>query len=676
MRGERSGPFVLALALLLLAIAPLALALPPSTPRLVIVSIVALPSVFAVGAAGVRRYRRRRAKVAPSPQPSPRAPRAASSDAGRADRAETAPTLSIVMPVHNVAPHLEASLISVLYQDFQDFELIVVDDASTDRSRSILDMFAAADSRLRVIQLTHNTPGGAGIPSNAGIRAARGRYLGFIDSDDILLRDAFSQMIALAEKENAELVIGGFTTFTESEHEVSAAYDLARGAAIPRDTVTSVDRHPELLALSAVPWRKLYRMVFVREFGIAYPEGDFFFEDNALHWAVLAAADRVVLTDTIVCSHRMGRQGQTMATQDYTKSAHLQHLSSALRTIRSTGGERRAVLLNAFVDRVEASRRLIREQSHPGAQALIAKRLADLLDSAVASGASLPRRRLHAFHDYRASYPTPDLTVVVSTLNCAKKIRRTLDSVLASRRRIDILCVDEGSTDATIAVLREYESAHDNLHVFESSRPGGGRARNSAIPLITGRFALFIDPGDTIDSVALDTLLSAVDSQNADLIFFTYSASGGEGSVLRRLRNRDEGLWDDLRNAETPEMRREIAVRMAPDPWNRVIRTSLLHEGEVFFGTLPGVDDLQFHWQSTHMATRIDFSPTELITRSRFAHKRHAAAIERGVPKLAADPRSAVADLVVERDRRESVERLWSRWLTPRADPHATPDRR
>src|SRR5699024_7506178 len=118
--------------------------------------------------------------------------------------ADHVPTLSVVMPVFNVAPYLDAAIQSVLMQDYQDFELIIVDDASSDNGRKVIDMHAALDPRIRVIGLDHNTLGGAGIPSNLGIRAARGKYIGFVDSDDWVTKTGFTRMVQLAEEQDAE----------------------------------------------------------------------------------------------------------------------------------------------------------------------------------------------------------------------------------------------------------------------------------------------------------------------------------------------------------------------------------------------------------------------------------------------------------------------------------------
>lgn len=520
-----------------------------------------------------------------------------------------APTLSIVMPVHNVAPYLESALLSVLYQEFQDFELIIVDDASTDSSRTIIDMYADLDERIRVLVLEHNSLGGAGIPSNLGVRAARGTYLGFVDSDDVVMRGAFAKLVATAEREDAEVVIGGFATFTDDERVVSPAYDIPRSAGIPRDRLISATSHPLLLELSPVPWRKLYRMSFIEKFGIEYPEGDYFFEDNPLHWAVLSLADRVVLTDDVVSHHRMGREGQTMGSMDHRKGALAHHLTTALQVVMATPAPRRDALLSAFVDRLYGSRWVIRQQSHPGAQAMLAKRFGVLFERAVAAGARVPAAMRQTVDSYRGSYPALDLTVVVTAFNCASKVRRTLDSLLAARRiECDILVVDDGSTDNTLSVLRDYESAHANVHVFSQPHRGTGRAHNSVIPLITGRYALFLDAGDRVVADALSWSVEQAGRAEIDLLFF------GNGAVS-----------DASLAGEKVELIAQVeGARQGTVAWNRLVRTTHLQDENIFFGGSQPYEGLLFHWHTVASSARIGRVTPSVVERTKFTRKRSA----------------------------------------------------
>ena len=151
---------------------------------------------------------------------------------------EKDPMLSIIMPVYNAATTLETSLESVFSQSLHDFELVCVDDGSTDESPKLLRAAAERDGRVRV--LTQNNAG-AGAARNAGMATSRGRYICFLDSDD-LYPDAktLADLVAGAEKYAAQICGGSFSSFrgerpTTVKHEFAPSlwgYVFERGRTI------------------------------------------------------------------------------------------------------------------------------------------------------------------------------------------------------------------------------------------------------------------------------------------------------------------------------------------------------------------------------------------------------------------------------------------------------------
>ncbi|MCL1792225.1 MAG: glycosyltransferase [Peptococcaceae bacterium] len=113
-------------------------------------------------------------------------------------------TLSIILPAHNAALYLHRSVRSVLSQSFQDWELIIVDDGSTDATPEIAEMFTRGERRVRVV---HQPNRGVSAARNAGMRIATGRYIAFLDADDSLEPEAYSDMLAAMEKHKADCCV-------------------------------------------------------------------------------------------------------------------------------------------------------------------------------------------------------------------------------------------------------------------------------------------------------------------------------------------------------------------------------------------------------------------------------------------------------------------------------------
>ena len=104
--------------------------------------------------------------------------------------------VSIVVPVYNAERYLCTSIHALQKQDYSNIEIILVDDGSKDASPSICDSFEKEDKRIRAI---HKTNGGVSSARNAGIEAATGKYIMFVDSDDLCESNIVSRMVFLAE---------------------------------------------------------------------------------------------------------------------------------------------------------------------------------------------------------------------------------------------------------------------------------------------------------------------------------------------------------------------------------------------------------------------------------------------------------------------------------------------
>ena len=115
-------------------------------------------------------------------------------------------TVSIIVPVYNVEKYLGRCVESLQNQTIQDIEIILVDDSSLDQSPSICDEFAKNDPRIKVI---HKPNEGAGMARNAGLKLATGKYIGFVDSDDLAEPEMFETLVSAAEQYQAELVMSG-----------------------------------------------------------------------------------------------------------------------------------------------------------------------------------------------------------------------------------------------------------------------------------------------------------------------------------------------------------------------------------------------------------------------------------------------------------------------------------
>ncbi len=143
------------------------------------------------------------------------------------------PLISVIVPIYNREAFLPKCIESIIHQSYQNIEIILVDDGSTDKSLELCNQFAAKDSRISVIHLENS---GVSNARNQGLSSAHGEYIQFVDSDDFIDSQMLSEYVKrLNETPNLDLIICGFNNFSEtgkleycevSEKEISSFDDF------------------------------------------------------------------------------------------------------------------------------------------------------------------------------------------------------------------------------------------------------------------------------------------------------------------------------------------------------------------------------------------------------------------------------------------------------------------
>ena len=177
--------------------------------------------------------------------------------------------VSVITPVYKVEKYLGKCIDSILNQSFKDFELIIVDDGSPDSCGKIADEYEKIDSRVKVI---HKENGGAPSARNAGVEIAKGEYFYFPDSDDWLDPEYLQELVVLAEKTHAELVISGFTMEyyeqgKNQRYQVSVNEKLLNN---PEEVRYGLHEYFDNMMM-AVPWNKLYSASYIRDKDLRFP---------------------------------------------------------------------------------------------------------------------------------------------------------------------------------------------------------------------------------------------------------------------------------------------------------------------------------------------------------------------------------------------------------------------
>jgi glycosyltransferase involved in cell wall biosynthesis len=125
--------------------------------------------------------------------------------------------ISVIIPAYNIAPYLEDCLTGVLEQSFKDYEVIIVNDGSTDDSAEVAQALISGDDRFRIINIPH---GGLSAARNTGIANAHGKYIYFLDGDDSIRKDTLQLLYSNAEANDLDVILFSACTFTDSINEL------------------------------------------------------------------------------------------------------------------------------------------------------------------------------------------------------------------------------------------------------------------------------------------------------------------------------------------------------------------------------------------------------------------------------------------------------------------------
>ena len=229
------------------------------------------------------------------------------------------PAVTVIVPIFNQERYLSKCLDSLLAQTLTDIEIIGVDDGSTDRSGEILDLYAASHERVRAL---HRENGGLGPARNMGLDVARGRYVGFVDSDDWVHENMYERLYELAESSSADIAVGGHEEWTDGKIAATLIHPLAGNVLVGQAKVESCreqfyGRAPhdnETIPYPVSVWSQLYRKDTIESIKARFHE--ILSEDVFFNLDVYKAANKVVFSGD--CGYCYRKDMQESITRTFT----------------------------------------------------------------------------------------------------------------------------------------------------------------------------------------------------------------------------------------------------------------------------------------------------------------------------------------------------------------------
>lgn len=208
--------------------------------------------------------------------------------------------ISVIVTIYNAEQYLNKCLDSIADQSYQDIEIILVNDGSSDRSEEICNRYIASDQRFRLVNKQN---GGVSSARNEGIEKATGDYLAFVDSDDCPSLNMLEILCESMVRENSDLVIGSFL----NDYGMKRKPDKKRkpyGAFHPRDYFLQLISDPFTFYYGVV-WNKLFRRSIIEQYSIRFNESISYMEDWSFLMKYLKYVKKIVKSpEQIYCYNR------------------------------------------------------------------------------------------------------------------------------------------------------------------------------------------------------------------------------------------------------------------------------------------------------------------------------------------------------------------------------------
>ena len=210
--------------------------------------------------------------------------------------------VTIALSVYNVAEYVRASLDSIRAQTFKDFELLCIDDASTDSTWAILEEYAAKDNRIRLFRQEKNQ--GLSVSRNLAIKEAKGEYLLMLDGDDLFAPNMVEKAYTTAKEKDADMVMWDYVSFYDKK-------DISAKSAKPSALLNiNVQDKLSLLRRPAFSPSRMTRLSVLRDLQIHFPEG-LTKQDIPVHWKLVTSIDKIALIPEYFLYYRQSPSNTT-----------------------------------------------------------------------------------------------------------------------------------------------------------------------------------------------------------------------------------------------------------------------------------------------------------------------------------------------------------------------------
>lgn len=519
------------------------------------------------------------------------------------------PLFSVIIPVYNAKPFLRECLNSVLRQSCKSFEIVCIDDGSTDGSSAILDEFQEGHDRIRVV---HRGNRGVSSARNKGLEIARGRYVLFLDADDYIADGSLKRIAKSIKAHDPDIVVYGGVSVPPSFWDD----DLnTRNVVYQNDSFRALLKERGSRPLIA---GKCYRLDLLRSHRVTFDCSLDLGEDQAFQFDSFPYAEKIVFIDAKCYFYRQ-HQGSSMCREGADPTAKLlKHVKLAdviLRRQKKAGffAQHELDLAEWLLDFLWWD-----TLSLPNSLGrVVSLRFAELWDTYFPSLRLDSQResKLRALKSMDCA-EAPIVSIVVPVYNAARYLRDSFESLCRQTMKdFELIYVDDGSTDESCGILNQFEKLDTRVRVLHQDHLGAGSARNKGADAAIGEYLIFLDADDLFDFDMLETMLLNVQQYDSDICVCRVRGLDSEtGTLVPQPWTCDTSFSAFVQPFSVKTESRMIYCFTTPAPWNKLFKKSFVEGNNLRFQDLPNSNDAYFTILALSLAERVSTVDKELMS--------------------------------------------------------------
>lgn len=437
--------------------------------------------------------------------------------------------VSIIIPVYNVEPYLRQCLDGVLGQTFSNFEVLLVNDGSTDNSGFICQEYARLDSRFKYFEKEN---GGVSDARNYGLDLAQGDYITFLDADDFLFEDHLEKLYIATTLSDADIMIGGYSRFDGSDFYFYKDH-FKRDSLISFTSTQAIQFLDSMLDIQffnfSTACGKLFKRTLFKE--LRFPLG-LYAENQFIMWKLYLNAESIYAFNGDSYVYRSNNEGLSSV----FSVEHLDYIDALEERIKSTKDlEGIDINLSFNMYRYVLQRILGQLEEH------------DYIDEAqeVREKLELTEQGQYPFlsdevKEIEVENGGELISIIVPIYNVENYLRMCLDSIEhQTYSNIEVLLINDGSQDSSGEICQEYVARDSRFRYFEKENGGASDARNYGISHARGEYLSFVDADDWLTYTYVEELYNVAIRTCSDTVVGHYTIYNEKD------RNYYVHIWDD-----------------------------------------------------------------------------------------------------------------------------------